>query len=66
MRTKVTLSFEDELAVKASAYARQNHTSVRSLMREFLDDLMDEKLKNNVWPTPDKQILPAIPTGDSQ
>ena len=62
MKTKVTFSFEDQVIESASAYARKNHTSVRSLIRNFLDDLSNERRPSKQ----DELGRPDIPTGDSQ
>ena len=38
-RQKVTFTFDDELLSDVSSYARDNTTSVRSLIREFLQKI---------------------------
>jgi metal-responsive CopG/Arc/MetJ family transcriptional regulator len=54
MKTKITLSFEDELIADISEIARREHVSVRSIIREFLRDLSKSVREHSINDAPVK------------
>ncbi len=49
MKTKITLTFEDELVASVSEIARREHLSVRSYIRTFLHDLTKSAREQNIY-----------------
>jgi hypothetical protein len=58
MRTKITLTFEDQLVADVSEIARREHVSVRAIIRWFLHDLPKSAHKPNANDLPQVQCVP--------
>jgi Family of unknown function (DUF6364) len=58
MRTKITLTFEDQLMADVSEIARREHVSVRAIIRRFLHDLAKSAHKPSAKDLPQVQSVP--------